>query len=118
MEARVQILPLDRPTVNGHIYPRAVVEAALSRLSGQNLAVTHVNSFLDKDGVPSVADSLGVASALEIDPDTNMLMAHVNIPVIPEDLAGGYVIRSAGFGTLDGMTITEFTLSAVVIGHE
>jgi ubiquinone biosynthesis protein UbiJ len=118
MEARVQILPLDRPTVNGYIYSRAVIEDALSRLNGQTLVVTHVNSFLNKSGVPTMADSLGVASALEIDNDTNMLMAHVNIPVIPEDLANGYVIRSAGFGTLDGMNIAEFTLSAVIIAAE
>jgi hypothetical protein len=120
MEARVQILPLDTPTANGRIYPRGVVEAALAKLNGQTLAVTHVNSFLQNEGVPKVGDSLGLANNLAIDADTNMLMADVKIETIPDDLLGGFVVRSAGFGTLaeDQITITEFTISAVIIGHE
>jgi hypothetical protein len=118
MEARVQILPLDQPTANGRIYPRGVVEAALAKLSGQVLAVIHVNTFLTKEGVPTVADSLGAASNLAIDDATNHVLANVSIPVIPEDLASGFVLRSAGFGTLEGNTVTEFTISAVVIGRE
>lgn len=118
MEARVQILPLDVPTANGRIYPRGVVESALAKLSGQTLAVTHVNSFLSTNGVPKVSDSLGVASDLEIDDATNHLMARVRIDTIPEDLNGGYVIRSAGFGTLEGNVVTEFNISAVIIARE
>jgi hypothetical protein len=118
MEARVQILPLDTPTANGRIYPRGVVEAALQKLNGATLAVTHVNSFLKNEGVPKVSDSLGQANNLAIDDATNMLMANVRIDQVPPDLEGGYVIRSAGFGTLEGNVVTEFTMSAVIIGHE
>jgi hypothetical protein len=116
MEARVQILPLDQPTANGRIYPRGVMEDALARLAGQSLAVIHVNSFLQNEGVPKVADSLGVASGLAIDEDTQHIIANVVITRIPDDLINGYVLRSAGFGTLDGNTVTEFTFSGVVIG--
>lgn len=118
MEARVQILPLDQPTANGRIYPRGVVEDAIARLQGKSLAVIHVNTFLTKEGVPTVADSLGVASGVAIDEATNHVIANVVITQVPEDLQGGYVIRSAGFGTLEGNVVTEFTISAVIIGRE
>jgi hypothetical protein len=116
MEARVQVLPLDQPTANGRIYPRGVVEAALERLNGQSVAVIHVNSFLQNEGVPPVGDSLGVASGLAIDEDTQHVIANVVITRIPDDLLGGYVLRSAGFGELDGNTVTDFTITGVVIG--
>jgi len=116
-EARVQIMELDKPTCNGRIYPRGVVEAALAKLNGQSLAVIHVNSFRESEGVPKVADSLGVASNLAIDDSTNMVVvANVKIDRVPDDLKGGYVVRSAGIGTLEGNTVTEFTMTAVVIG--
>jgi hypothetical protein len=118
MEARVQILPLDKPTANGRIYPRGVVEQALANLNGKSLAVIHVNTFLTKEGVPTVADSLGVASGLAIDEDTQHVMANVVITKIPDDLIGGYVLRSAGFGTLEDNVVTDFTISAVIIGRE
>ncbi len=118
MEARVQILPLDKPTANGRIYPRGVVEDALARLNGKSLAAIHVNTFLTKEGVPTVADSLGVASGLAIDEPTQHVIANVVIAQVPEDLQDGYVLRSAGFGTLEGNVVTEFTISAVCIGRE
>jgi hypothetical protein len=117
MEARVQVLPLDQPTANGRIYPRGVVEAALEKLNGRTLAVIHVNTFLQNAGVPPVGDSLGVASGLAIDEDTQHVIANVNIVTIPDDLLNGYVLRSAGFGELDGNTVTEFTITHVVIGQ-
>ena len=121
MEARVQILPIDKPTANDRVYPRSVVEEAIRRLNGRSLAVTHVNAFLKKEGVPTVADSLGVASDLVIDEATQHVIAHVRIEPMPPEFEGKpYVIRSAGFGTIgeDGKTITDFTMSAVVIANE
>jgi hypothetical protein len=113
-------MPIDQPTANGRIYPRGVVEQALAKLNGQSLAVIHVNSFLMNEGVPKVADSLGVASGLAIDDATNCVIANVVITKVPDDLVGGYVVRSAGFGTLgeDQKTVTEFTMSAVILGKE
>jgi hypothetical protein len=118
MEARVQIMELDRPNCNGRIYPRGVVKEALHKLNGQSLVVTHVNSFLETNGAPIAGDSLGVAKNLAIDDTTKTVIADVVVERVPEDLQGGYVIRSAGFGTLEGNTVVEFTFTAVILGKK
>jgi hypothetical protein len=115
MEARVQIMKLDQPNHNGRIYPRGVMEKALAKLKGQSLAVIHVNSLLKNEGVPKMSDSLGVASGLAIDESNSTVLASVKIEQVPSDLLDGFVMRSAGFGVLEGNVVTEFSMSCVVL---
>jgi hypothetical protein len=119
MEARVQIMPVDKPTANGNLYPRSVVEKALKNLKGQPLAVTLVSSFLDNKGVPKVTDAIGVAKDLALDLETSTVIAHVSIAKIPDQFKEGFVIRSAGFGDVsEDKVISNFTFTGVVIGKE
>ena len=109
-------MPVDKPTANDRVYPRSVVEDALRRLQGKSLAVTHARAFLETDGCPKVSDSLGVASNLVIADDH--VLADVKIDKVPEDLKGGYVIRSAGFGEVENGVVKEFTFTGVIIARE
>lgn len=119
MEAKVQIMEVDRVNANGRLYPRSVVEEALRKLNGKPLAVIPVRAFLDSDGCPKVSDSLGVASALRIDDSTDHVIADVRIEKIPEDLQQGYVIRSAGTGKVDDQgVVSDFEFTGVVIARE
>lgn len=118
MEAKVQIMPVDKPTANNRLYPRHVVEKALASLKGKSLAVTHVNAFLDNNGCPKVSDSLGVARNLALDEAGEHVIAQVKIDKVPPDLESGYVIRSAGVGKLEGNVVTEFDFTGVIIARE
>lgn len=118
MEAKVQILDVDRVNHNGRFYPRSVVQKAIQNLQGQPLDVIHVRAFLDSNGCPKVSDSLGVAKDLRLDDETGMVLADVKIDHIPDDLKGGYVIASAGFGDVQNGTVVDFTFTGVVVARE
>jgi hypothetical protein len=115
MEAKVQILPVDRPTLNGNYYPRSVVEKALKSMGTLPVGVIPVKAFLSNDGCPKVSDLLGVAKNLRLDEDTNMVIADVRIDRNPPH---PYTMASAGFGTVQNGTVVDFTFTGVVVSDE
>lgn len=118
MDANVQLLNVDTPTLNGRVYPRHVLVEALRKLANKPLAVVPVSAFLDNDGVPKVTDAIGVAENIRLDEGSNMVMAHVKVDRIPESLGSIFVFRTAGVGKLEGNTVTEFDLTSVVVAKE
>jgi hypothetical protein len=115
MEARVAILAIDKVTLNGDIYPRDVVERAINLWNGQTMAIVHADMRPSINDPPSLADAVGVASHIRIDPDTNQVITNVKFKV-PPTLSDGFVFTPVGNVSTDADgTVLDFEMTALVI---
>jgi hypothetical protein len=117
MEARVAILAVDKPNLNGDIYPRDVVERTINLWNGQTMAIVHADMRPCINDPPRLADAVGVASHIRLDPATNQVIADVKFK-LPESLKDGFVFTPVGNMTVEDNVVTDFEMTALVISPD
>jgi len=118
----IKLLEIDRPTNTGHIYPRKIVEDAISTWA-EKYGKNEMLIFSKVSHVPTMDDVIGVANNLRIEED--YLVADITLiqekmkEAFPNE-SGHFCIRPRGDGSVDPETkvIQEgYKIVGLVVRH-
>lgn len=118
----IRLLEIDRPTVNGRIYPRKIVEDAVAAWTEKN-GKNQMLIFSKPTSSPKMEDVIGIADNLRIEED--YLVADIRlIQEKMEEVFGGksgrFCIRPNGIGGADaetGTILEGYKIIGLVVRH-
>jgi hypothetical protein len=119
----IRLLEIDRPTINGRIYSRKVIEAAIAawiEKAGKNQMFIFSKPTTD----PQFEDVIGLAENLRI--EDGYLIADIKLvkekmDEVFEGQSGEFCIRPNGIGGTDpetGMVLEGYKIHGLVIRHK